>query len=488
MKRTILVLALGLVAAAGLLLARAAALRPTQPAVGPAPAVALEDPDAAIQRLAGAIRIATISHQDPADDDPAVFQAFRDHLERSFPALSATLQRELVNERALLYTWRGRDPSQRPVVLMAHQDVVPVEPGTEASWREPPFSGAVADGFVWGRGTLDTKGKLVAVCEAVDRLIRAGFQPTRTTYLVFGADEEVGGRRGAFAIAERLRAQGVQLEWVLDEGGFLAEGLVPGVAAPVALVGIAEKGYLTVSLTAHAEGGHSSMPPPQTAIGILAAAVARLEAHPMPAALRGATDEMLGALAPEMAFPLRVAVANRDLLGPVLVRALARTPRGNAAVRTTTAVTMIQGGVKENALPASARALVNFRLLPGDGIESVLAHVRRAVDDPRVEVAVADPTTALEPSPESRVDSDAFALLARTIRETHPDAVVAPDLVLGGTDARYFRPLSENVYRFGPLRLGPDDLKRAHGTDERIGVDDYLDSIRFYERLLQNAG
>ena len=488
MKRALGIVALGLLLFAAVLLARAATLRSVQLSVPPAPRIELADPQAIVERLAAAIRIPTISHQDRSQDDPGVFEAFRDHLERNFPLLHATLKREIVNERSLVYTWTGRDPSKPGIVLMAHQDVVPVEPGTEANWQQPPFSGAIADGFLWGRGTIDTKGKLLALFEAVEKLLGDGFQPTRTIHLVSGHDEEVGGRDGALAIAKRWEADGTRFEWVLDEGGAIGQGLVPGVAAPAALIGIAEKGYATLSLTASAEGGHSSMPPPHTAIGILAAAIERLEAHPLPASLQGATRQFLGALGPEMEFPMRVAVANSDLLEPLLLRALAASPRSNATIRTTTAVTMVQGGIKENALPASARAIVNFRILPGESVQSVTEHVRRVVGDPRVAVELLEGSHAFEPSPESRIDSEPFALLARTIRGSHPDTVVAPNLVLGGTDARYFHSLSENVYRFGPLHMGPDDLKRAHGTNERIGVDDYLDSIRFYIQLLHNAG
>jgi carboxypeptidase PM20D1 len=488
MKRILTIVVLAFLALAAVLVGRAAVLRPPADAVAPAPPIALSDEAAIIERFAAALRIPTISHQDPAQDDPAVFAAFREHLERSYPALHATLRRELVGERSLIYTWEGRDPSKPAVVLMAHEDVVPVEPGTETSWEQPPFSGAVAGGFVWGRGAIDTKSKLTGICEAVELLVRQGFRPARTVLLVFGHDEEVGGRHGASVVADRFRAEGRRFEWVLDEGGTVGIGLIPGVEKPVALVGIAEKGYVTLSVTATAAPGHSSMPPPHTAIGTLAAAIERIEGHPMPAALRGATLRFLRSIAPEMTLPMRIAVANTDVLEPLVVAALSRSPRSNATIRTTTAVTIIGGGVKENALPASARALVNFRILPGDSVAGVLAHVRDAVADPSVAVEVSDTHTALEPSPESRVDSEGFALLSRTIREMQPDVVVAPNLVLGGTDARYFHALSDSVYRFGPLRLDTGDLKRPHGTNERVSAADYLDSVRFYVRLLQNAG
>lgn len=488
MKRALAIVGLALLAFIAVLVARAALLRPREGTVAAAPPIALGDDAAIVERLAAAIRIPTVSHQDPAQDDPAVFAAFREHLERSYPALHATLRRELVGERSLLYTWEGRDPSKPAIVLMAHEDVVPVEPGTEASWEQPPFSGAVAGGFVWGRGTLDTKSKLTGLCEAIELLVRQGFQPARTVLLVFGHDEEVGGRHGASVIADRFRAEGRRFDWVLDEGGAVGVGIVPGVEKPVALVGIAEKGYVTLSVTATAPPGHSSIPPPHTAIGVLARAIERIESNPMPAALRGATLRFLQSIAPEMTLPMRTAVANADLLEPLVIAALARSPRSNATIRTTTAVTMVGGGVKENALPASARALVNFRILPGDTVASVVEHVRKAVADPGVTVEVSDTHTALEPSPESRVDSDGFALLSRTILELQPDVVVAPNLVLGGTDARYFHALSDSVYRFAPLRLDAEDLKRPHGTNERVSVAGYLDSVRFYVRLLQNAG
>jgi carboxypeptidase PM20D1 len=487
MKRALGLFVAALLAFAAVLVGRAATLRSVQLDVPPAAPIELPDEAAIVERFAASIRIPTISHQDPAQDDPAVFQAFREHLERSFPLLHATLKRELVNERSLVYTWPGRDPQQIGVVLMAHQDVVPVEPGTEGNWEQPPFSGAIADGFVWGRGAMDTKGKLLGLCEAIEYLIRSGFQPTRTTHLVFGHDEEVGGRAGALQIANRWKTDGTRFEWVLDEGGVIGEGIVPGVAAPVALLGIAEKGYMTLALTASAEGGHSSMPPPHTAIGILAEAIERVENHPLPASLSGATRQFLAAIAPQMEYPLRIAVANADILEPIVLRSLSGSPRSNATIRTTTAVTMVNGGIKENALPASARAIANFRILPGDTVQSVTEFVRNAVADPRVDVKLLEGSSALDPSPVSRTDSLGFELLARTIRETHPDVVVAPNLVLGGTDARYFHTVSESVYRFGPLRVKPEDLKRAHGTNERIAAADYVDSVRFYIRLLQNA-
>jgi carboxypeptidase PM20D1 len=398
----------------------------------------------------------------------------------------AALKLEKVNGYGLLYQWAGSDSSLAPAVLLAHQDVVPVEPGTEGKWTEPPFGGTIAGGYVWGRGALDDKGSLVAILEAIEHLISTGAKPRRTVYLAFGYDEEVGGRRGAAHIADLLASRNVRPEFVLDEGGALATGLVPGVAAPVALIGIAEKGYVTVELTAQAEGGHSSMPPKETAVGILAAGLTRLEHHQMPRAIRGPTADLFDFLGPEMPFGPRLVMANRWLLGGLLAAGFGSTPQGNAMLRTTTAPTVLQAGVKENVLPSTARALVNFRILPGDSAASVLEHVRHAVDDPRIGVRALQETVS-DPSGVTSVSAEPFQLLARTIRQVIPDAVVTPWLVVGATDSRHYSRLTPNVLRFVGAPIGPDDVRRVHGTDERVGVQAYANSVRIYIQLLKNA-
>ena len=371
-------------------------------------------------------------------------------------------------------------------MLLAHQDVVPVEPGTEGRWTEPPFEGKIAAGYVWGRGALDDKGSLVAILEAIEHLVAGGAQPRRTVYLAFGYDEEVGGRRGAARIAELLASRSVHPEFVLDEGGALTTGLVTGISAPVALVGIAEKGYVTVSLTAQAEGGHSSMPPPQTAVGILATGLTRLEGQQMPRAIRGPTADMFDYLGPEMSFGARLVMANRWLFGGVLAGRFGATPQGNAMLRTTTAPTVLQAGVKENVLPSSARALVNFRILPGDSVGSVLEHVRRVVHDSRITVQTLEETQS-NPSGVTSVDAEPFKLLARTIRQVIPEAIVSPWLVVGATDSRHYARLTPNVLRFVGSSIGEGDLRRVHGTDERVGVRAYADAVRVYLQLLKNA-
>ena len=485
MKKLIGALVFALLVLAAITPERTLTFRSRQPQVA---GVAVEplDTTALAQHLAGALRFKTISYQDSSQFDGRQFDGLHQYLRTTFPKLHAALKLEKVNGYGLLYEWTGSDPGLAPIVLLTHQDVVPVEPGTEGRWTEPPFEGKIAAGYVWGRGALDDKGSLVAILEAIEHLVAGGAQPRRTVYLAFGYDEEVGGRRGAARIAELLASRSVHPEFVLDEGGALTTGLVTGISAPVALVGIAEKGYVTVSLTAQAEGGHSSMPPPQTAVGILATGLTRLEGQQMPRAIRGPTADMFDYLGPEMSFGARLVMANRWLFGGVLAGRFGATPQGNAMLRTTTAPTVLQAGVKENVLPSSARALVNFRILPGDSVGSVLEHVRRVVHDSRITVQTLEETQS-NPSGVTSVDAEPFKLLARTIRQVIPEAIVSPWLVVGATDSRHYARLTPNVLRFVGSSIGEGDLRRVHGTDERVGVRAYADAVRVYLQLLKNA-
>lgn len=456
-------------------------LRLSAPAHSDVAAVAHHAPDeAAARRLATALTFRTISTESAAPDREA-FSAFRDFLRRAFPRVHEHLAQTTVAGASLFYEWRGSDPAARPVLLLAHQDVVPVlEP---AAWTHPPFAGTIADGYVWGRGAMDDKSSLMGLLEAVEQLLAAGFQPQRTVYLAFGHDEETGGE-GARAVAAQLAARGVQLDFVLDEGGFVADGLVAAVAAPIALVGIAEKGYLTVELTSAEAGGHSSRPPAHTAIGNVSRAVARLEANPFPARLDGAAEQLFVALAPYLPFGERLVIANRRLLAPVLLLALTRDPNTATLVRTTTAPTLFRAGEKDNVLAQRATATVNLRILPGETVDGVLARLRATIDDPRVAVR---PLTAIEPSPASSTTSPAWTLLDRTIREVlGDDVIVAPWLMVAATDSRHFVPIARDVYRFFAMTLAPGDVARFHGVDERISLGDYANVVAVYRGLLEN--
>jgi len=455
--------------------------------VAPAPTLAI-DAGAAAQRLAESLRFVTISDAKDAAANAAEFDKLHAHLQASFPRLHAALKREDIgNSHALLYTWQGSDPKAAPVMWMAHQDVVPIAPGTEGKWEVPPFAGQVRDGYIWGRGAWDNKGNLMSQMEAIELLLASGFQPRQTVYLVAGADEEVGGRRGAMEIAALLKSRGVALDFVLDEGLLVTQGVLPGLNAPAALIGVAEKGYASYLLSVNATPGHSSMPPANSAIGMLSGALARLEGEQMPAAIRGVAQDMFDTLAPEMSGVNRVLLSNLWLFRPLVQAQLEKSPSSNAMLRTTTALTIVQAGNKENVLPGRAEAVVNFRLLPGDGLEEVHDHVRHAVNDERVAIEPRDKDKNNEASPVSPTDGAAYRMLARTVREAWPDVIVAPGLMIAATDSRHYAGITDNIFRFSPVRANSDDLKRFHGTNERLSIDGYADMIRFYRRLIENS-
>lgn len=448
-------------------------------AVPPLPSV---NDSAVADHLAGAIRIPTVSYQDSAPRRAAL-ASLHAYLARIFPRTHAALAHEVVGDANLLFKWTGTDTTLESIVMMGHLDIVPVEPGSERDWTHPPFSGDIADGFIWGRGALDDKIAVLSELEAVESLISAGVRPRRTVYLAFGDDEEVLGH-GATAIVSVLRSRGVHPLVAIDEGSAIVRGVIPGTSRPVALIGIAEKGYASVELTVQGTGGHSAMPPPQTAVGVIAHAIDRLEAHPMSARLNDATAAMFERVGPAMDLPYRIVTANLWLTRPILLQVLSRSPTTNAAIRTTTAPTVIQGSPKDNVLPIRARAIVNFRIIPGETPESVLRHVRNTVDDPRVAVAFAG--TPSPPSPVSSTTSASYHTLARTIRALEPDAIVAPSLVIAGTDSRHYAGFARDVYRFLPVQLVAADLARIHGSNERVGVHDYARCVAFMTKLIRD--
>lgn len=444
------------------------------------------DSDEIISRLSESIQLKTISDYDTSKINPKPYLDFHDFLETAYPLLHQKLEKQIINQYSLLYTWHGKNPQLKPIAFLAHFDVVPVEPETEQEWIHKPYSGKIADGFVWGRGTLDMKGTLMAIMESVEKLIEQEFQPERTIYLAFGHDEEIGGNNGAGHISRNLKTKGVQLSYTLDEGMMILNPLLSPSNKTLALIGIAEKGYLTLKITIRGEGGHSSMPTTGTSIGKLAKIITRLEEYQMKATLVGPAGLMFDYIGPEMPFFQKLIVANRWAFRRLILHFLSKSKTTNAMIRTTTAPTIIKGGIKANVLPGKVHLIVNFRILPGDSVQKVITHVKKVIDDNDVTVEMYN-NIFTEPTCISDISNRAFSEIQKTICQIFPDTSVAPGLVLAETDSKHYEKISDNNFRFAPFTLGPDDTARIHGINERISIQGYLHAIQFYRLLIENS-
>jgi len=482
LKKPLLGLGAVVLVLTGVVVYRAAVfLPPEQAKVEPVAHVI--DAQAVAVHLSQAVRFATISNQPPAPIDPAPFDGFVAWLAATYPEVHQGLSREILGNRTVLYKWAGKDSAAKPAMLAAHYDVVPVIPGTEGAWKHPPFAGDIAEGYVWGRGTLDDKGAVITILEAVTYLLKQGYKPQQTIYLSFDHREELVDDTGAAAVVAHLKAQNIRLAWSLDEGSFVLDGIVPGLPQPVASINVTEKGYLTLNLTAHAAGGHSSMPPRETAVGILARAIVALEQAPLPGGLDGVSGEMFSGLARHMSFGKRVLFANQWLFGALIERELAKSPASNAMLRTTTAPTMLSGSVKENVLPIEATATVNFRLHPRDTPERVIDYVKNTIADDRVSIRM---LVGYGASRVAAVDSPAFRAMANAVRQVYGDAVVAPGITIAGTDSRYYETVADNAYRFNPMMISAQDLAGFHGTNERLSLENLVRATRFYIELIKS--
>ncbi len=441
------------------------------------------DLNAAVVHLSEATQIKTISHQNPAENDRPQWDKLHDWLQSSYPAAHLRMTRDILPNGTLIYHWSGRDPALQPIIVMAHQDVVPVTEGTETDWKYPPFSGTIADHAVWGRGTVDDKGSLIGLFEALDALARQGFRPKRGIYLISGHDEEAGGS-GAASAATELKAMGVKAIYAIDEGSIVLTD-PPGIDSPAILIGIAEKGYATLKVTANAPGGHSSMPPKQTGVETLARAVLDITGHPFPLKLTGPGESMIEALAAKKGGKMKMAVANRWLFGPVLRRELASVPSTAAAFHTTIAPTMLQGSPKENVLAQSASALINYRIAPWNTSADVMARAKFAVGAAKVDLSwVSIPK---EPSRISSINSDGWKWIAAAAKADAPDAVLAPILVVAATDGRSMESVSDEVYRFMPMHFSLKEAEMIHGTNEHMSIDSLKRMIDFYSRLIATS-
>ena len=433
--------------------------------------------------LAAAIRFKTVSYQASKGKQNQEFSGFIDWVLTTYPQVNKTLQLQLVNQ-SMLYKWQGSHVALKPILLTGHYDVVPVIPGSETKWQQPPFSGNIVDGVIWGRGALDDKSGVVGILQAVTYLLEQGFQPQRTVYLSFGHDEEIGGRNGAGTITALLKEQGVQLAWSLDEGSFVFDGIFPGLDALMASINVAEKGSITLDIVATAPGGHSSMPPQNNAVSDLAKAITKLQDNPLPGELGGLSTEMFDNVSRYMPFTMRGLFANQWLFGPIIDKQLSASVTTNAMLRTTTAPTMLSGSVKTNVLPIEAIATVNFRIHPRDNKQSIEDYVTALVASDTISVRARGGINA---SAVSDWNAKGYADIAKSMREIYGDIAVAPGLMIAGSDSKHYGQIADNAYRFNPFVLASDDLTGFHGTNEKISAANFAKGARGYIQIIRNG-
>ncbi len=441
------------------------------------------DAGSAAVRLGEAIRFQTVSHQNKAENQIEEWDKLQAWLGARYPLTHAAMSREIVGDRGLLYHWQGSDPSLPPIIVMAHQDVVPVTAGTEKDWTYPPFSGQIAQGAVWGRGSVDDKGSLVALFEALEGLAANGFKPRRSIWLISGHDEEAGGS-GARAAAAIFAQRKIKALFTLDEGSAVITD-APMINGPATLIGIAEKGYGTLKITARAMGGHSSMPPEEIATVALAKAVVAINDKQFPAELKGPSAAMIDVLAARAGGMNKIAVANQWLFGHMIAGKMARVPASAAMLHTTIAPTMLEGSPKENVLPQAATALINYRIAPWNSSADVIAQAKSAVGQLPVELVWN--AAPREPSPVSSTNSLGWKFIRAAAEAATPGAPVAPYLVVAGTDSHSLTEVSQDVYRFAPLRLAAHETGMIHGTNEHMTIDNLSRMIRFFSQLIATS-
>lgn len=441
----------------------------------------------AFERFAELIKLQTVSSHSPEDEDSSLFEKFPQRLAELYPSAHKAMKREFIGNRSIVYRWTGTNTSLKPVLGMAHYDVVPT--GNPESWNRPPFSGEISNGRIYGRGTLDDKGMLAAWMEAADRLAATGFQPVRTLYMAFGGDEETTGRRGAGKIAAVFAERGLHFGFILDEGGAVAtDQLEAFTRRPIALIGAAEKGYITLKLTSEGMPGHSSTPPKHSAIGLLSDAVSALEAHPFPLRLTDIPSEMLKTLGISIGGIKGFVLRHNRLFRRVILQLLAENPGMAGMVRTTLAPTVIRGGERDNVLPETAEAFVNIRILQGDSSASIIARVEKIISK-SVHGKVAVETvegSAFEPVPISPTSGVFWNLLKEQAEETWDEVIVAPYLMTALTDSRWYAPLSRHIYRFIPMEVSRSEMECVHAPNESVSLAAWGKAVEYLEGIIKN--
>ena len=432
----------------------------------------------AIKHLQGAVRLATVSHSDPYQTDWSVFREFGEFLAEAYPLIHEKLELQRINDFGLLYRWPGSS-EEKPLILAAHYDVVAA---TDEDWEHPPFSGHDDGERIWGRGTLDDKGSLIAILEAANSLLEAEYVPPYDIYFAFGFDEEVGGELGAQEIAKYLLKNKIHCRYILDEGGAVTEGKSMGVEPDLAVIGIAEKGNNSFRFLFHGEEGHSSIPPKSSAVGKMAAFIHDVENKPPKLRMTEAVEVTLKALAPFKSKAEAFVMRNPGLFSPILKKVLLKNKQTAAMLRTTVAFTMTEAGSGHNVLPRTASCVANIRILQGDTVEGILAYLRSLGHD----FEIAEEIMVNEATAISDVKGEGMQHIKDTIARIYPDTVALPYLMVGGTDSRYYDKVSDNAYCFLPNKLSGKELDTVNGRGEYITHENFFKMIEFYSDFMLN--
>lgn len=438
--------------------------------------------EACLKRLSRGIQIETVSYPERSLMDQKAFNLMKTLISSEYRDLFTKMEEIQIEAEAMVYCWKGKT-SKEPLLLTAHLDVVPVNPEQIDNWSYDPFSGAIEEGYIWGRGTLDIKSQAFAILEALSALKKEGFQPQTDIYIAFGMDEEIGGEMGAQKVSEHFQKEGISFGMVLDEGGAVTENSLKGIQRPIGVIGVGEKGQMNVEIIAKSMGGHASMPTSKDPLVRLMKAGVFLDKHPFPLRLVDPVRQMLLRLAPHMSFGERFILANLFLFKPLFLKIFQKSKTGNAMLRTTMAYTMIYGSSAPNVLPQEAKWNINMRLLHGDSPETAEQRLREQLQSFDVSLVKKrwDP-----PSKLSSTEGKAFALLERVIRTHFEDAIITPYLMMAGSDALHYEKNASYVYRFSPYQIEDKELSKMHGNDECISISNYLRMIQFYGTLLKN--
>lgn len=440
------------------------------------------------KNLSDAIKIPTIASKDPAKTDWSNFDVFADFLRERYPLIHEKLELIDVGRGPLLYRWKGSDSSLDPIALLSHQDVVPISEGTLQDWTYAPFDGVDDGEYIWGRGALDMKNHLIGVMESVEDLLEEGFEPVRDIYICLGHNEEVmtSDFSGAVVMCDYFEKNNIHLDCVLDEGGAILPVNVKGVLNKnLAGIGVAEKGYADFEVSVTSKGGHSSQAPNHTALGHLADVIKDIENNQFDAELSPMMMQLFDKIGRNCSYPVRLVTCNIKLLKPLITKLMTFIPPAASLIRTTQGVTMASGSPAPNVLPQKASINVNVRIYPGETVDDAMKHLRKVIKNKKAEISLKPGWK--NPSKISPTDSRCFKAIEEICMRTNSDNIVAPYLVMGGTDACHYERVCENIYRYSPFLVSTSLLLTTHGTNERIPISSMSDGIAFFKRYIRKV-